>query len=104
MTAKNPAMYENERKETSEFEQKSIKNFDEFNDEEEREIKEKAEKRLAAKRLHAEESTAKKLKLIKKEAKAKEGDMWNRLAEHNGEFKKIKQSKKEVKKMSATVL
>ena len=30
--------------------------------------------------------------------------MWNRLAELNGEFKKFKQSKKEVKKMSATVL
>ena len=30
--------------------------------------------------------------------------MRNRLAELNDEFKKIKQSKKEVKKMSATVL
>ena len=103
MTAKNPATNENERKETNEFKQKQIKNLDEFNDEEERKIKEKAEKRLSVKRLHAEESKAKKLQLIK-EAKAKEGEMWNRLAELNGEFKKIKQSKKEAKKMSATAL
>ena len=30
--------------------------------------------------------------------------MWNRLNELNGEFKKIRQSKKEAKKMSATIL
>lgn len=29
--------------------------------------------------------------------------MWNRLNELNGEFKKIKNSKKEIKKLSATV-
>ena len=40
ITAKNPATNENERKETNEFKQKQIKNFDEFNDEE-RKIKEK---------------------------------------------------------------
>ena len=54
--------------------------------------------------MHAEESKAKKLKLREQEAKVKEGEMWSRLAELNGEFKKIKQSKKEGKKMSATVL
>ena len=30
--------------------------------------------------------------------------MWNRLNELNGEFKKIRQSKKELKKMSVAVL
>ena len=30
--------------------------------------------------------------------------MWDRLAKLNGEFKKIKQSKKDIKKMSSTVL
>ena len=30
--------------------------------------------------------------------------MWNRLKELNGEFKKIRDSKKEAKKISATVL
>ena len=63
VAAKILAAYENEQKETNKFEQKPIKNFDEFNDDEEREIKEKAEKRLAVKRVHAEESKAKKLKL-----------------------------------------
>ena len=36
MTAKNPATNENERKETNELKQKPMKNFEEFNDEEER--------------------------------------------------------------------
>ena len=36
--------------------------------------------------------------------KVKEGQMWNRLAELNDEFKKIKQSKKDIKKMSSAVL
>ena len=30
--------------------------------------------------------------------------MWNRLAELNNEFKKIKQMKKEAEKMSSTIL
>ena len=42
MTAKNPATNKKERKETNKFKQKQIKNFDEFNDEEERRIKEKS--------------------------------------------------------------
>ena len=33
-----------------------------------------------------------------------EGQMWNRLDELNREFKKIKQTKKEAKKMSSTIL
>ena len=55
-------------------------------------------------REKAEELKAKKLKVKEEENKAKEGQLWNRLAELNGEFKKIKQSKRDVKKMSATVL
>ena len=46
----------------------------------------------------------KKIKAKEEESKAKEGQMWNRLAELNGEFKKIKQSKKDIKKISSTVL
>ena len=42
--AKNPVNYENEHKKTREFEQKPIKNFDEFSDSEEQEIKQRAEK------------------------------------------------------------
>ena len=45
--AKNPANCETERKETCEFEQKPVKNFGEFSDSEEQEIKQRAEKQLA---------------------------------------------------------
>ena len=81
-----------------------MKNFDDFSDGEEEEIKKRAEKRNAIRREKAEKLKAKKLKIKEEENKAKEGQMWNRLAELNGELKKIKQLKKEVKKMSATVL
>ena len=101
---KNPVNYETEYKENCQFEQKLIKNFDDFSDGEEEEIKKRAEKRNAARREKAEELKAKKLKIKQEDNKAKEGQLWNRLNELNGEFKKIKQSKKEVKKTSATVL
>ena len=103
-SAKNPSSYETENKENCEFEQKPIKNFDDFSNGEEEEFKKRAEKRNAARPEKTEELKAKKLKIKQEEDKAKEGQMWNRLAELNGEFKKIKHSKKEVKKMSATVL
>ena len=80
------------------------KNFSQFSDSEEQQIKERAEKRSAARRERAEESKAKKLKLKEENNKAKEGQMWNRLAELNSEFKKIKQTRKESKKMSSTIL
>ena len=46
----------------------------------------------------------KKLKIKQEDNKLKEGEMWNRLSELNGEFKKINQSKKEIEKMSSKVL
>ena len=103
-TAKNIENYENERQYTCEFEQKPIKNFDQFSDSEEQQIKERAEKCNAARREWEEEPKAKKLKLKEENNKVKEGQMWNRLAELNSELKKIKQMKKEVKKMSSTIL
>ena len=103
--AKNQANYENEQpKETHEHKQKPIKNFNEFSDSEEQEVKDRATKRLADRRKKAEELKIKKPKQKSEENKVKEGEMWNRLNELNGEFKKIRQSKKESKKMSATVL
>ena len=39
------------------------------------------------------------MKLKSEENKVKEGEMWNRLNELNGEFKKIRQSKNEEKKI-----
>ena len=53
-TAKNIKNYENERQDTCEFEQKPIKNFDQFSDSEEQQIKERAKKRNAARREQVE--------------------------------------------------
>ena len=103
-TAKNIENYEKERQDTCEFLQKPVKNFSQFSDSEEQQIKERAEKRSVARRERAEYLKAKKLKLKEENNKAKEGQIWNRLAELNSEFKKIKQTKKESKKMSSTIL
>ena len=55
-TAKNPANYEVQNQtETCEFDQKPIKNFNQFSDSEEREVKERAEKRLAKRCKKAED-------------------------------------------------
>ena len=62
-------------------------------------MKEWAEKRLAERRVKEEDLKAKKRKLKSEENKVKEGEMWNRLNELNGEFKKIRQSKNEEKKI-----
>ena len=65
------------------------KNFSQFSDSEEQQIKERAEKRSVARREQAEDLKAKKLKLKEENNKAKEeGQIWNRLAELNSELKK----------------
>ena len=102
--AKQPINYETEHQEVNEFKQKLIKNFNEFSDGEEEELKQQAEKRKAIKREQKESAIAKKLKIKQEENKAKESKMWNRLNELNSQFKTIKQSKKEAKKTSATIL
>ena len=102
-TAKNPANYEIQ-KETCDFDQKPMKTFDQFSDSKERDVKVRAEKRLSERREKAEDLKAKKRRLKLEEDKVKESEMWNRLNELNGEFKKIKQLKKEAKKISATIV
>ena len=103
--AKQLINYETEQQqEVNEFEQKPIKNFDQLSDGEREEFKRQAEKRKAIKREQKEAAKAKKLKMKKEEDKAKESEMWNRLNDLNSQFKTIKQSKKEGKKMSATIL
>ena len=52
----------------------------------------------------ARELKIRKRKQKSEENKVKEGQMKNRLNELNGEFKKIRQSKKESKKMFTAVL
>ena len=95
---------DNEKHEQCEFEQKPIKNFDEFSDGEEEQFKEWAEKRKLEKREQKELAAAKKLKIKQEENKMKESEMWDKLSELNNKFKTIKQIKKDEKKMSATVL
>ena len=92
------------QKETSEFDQKPIKNFDQFSDLEEQEVKGRVEKRLAERCEKAEDLKAKKRKKKSKENKIKESEMWDRLGELNRQFKKIRQSKKDEQKMPAAPL
>ena len=95
--AKNQANYE-QRTVFNENEQKLIKNFNEFSDTEEQEVKERAEKRLADGRKKKEELKIKRRKEKLEEDQVKESEMWNRLNELNNKFKKINESKKESKK------
>ena len=75
-STKNPANFENIREESSEFEQKPIKKFNEFSDGEEEELKQQAEKRKQTRREQSQESKSKKLKLKQEEVKEKESKMW----------------------------
>ena len=90
-------MQKSEHKETGEFEQKPLKNFDEFSVSEEQEIKQHAEKQLAKRREKAEELKVNKRKQKSEENAAKEGEL-------NGKFKEIRQLKIESKKMLSAVL
>ena len=101
---KNPANFENKREESSEFEQKPIKKFNEFSDGEEEELRQQAKKRKQIRRDQSQENKAKKLKLKQEEVREKESGMWDKLNDLNSKFKTIKQAKKEAKKMSATIL
>ena len=59
-TTKYPANYEVQRIESSKFEQKPIKNFNEFSDGEEQELKQQAEKQKQIKKEQSQASRAKK--------------------------------------------
>ena len=99
--------YENEHAETSEFEQKPIARFDEFNDEEELEMKEirkEKNKKRKGKFYSEEEKAGKRAKKLEQD-KIKERFMWEKLSELNSKFKQIKQhTQEENKKMSSTIL
>ena len=101
--AKQPTNYLIQNHEKFEFEQKPIRNFDEFSYTEEKELKNKAQIQNDLKRERAEKKLEKRqLKL--EDGKVKEGEMWNRLNKLNREFKKIKQVTKDERKMSSTIL
>ena len=102
--AKQPINYSVDHPKTCKYEQKPIIWFDEFTDEEEREIKEKNRKRRAAsKKKNSEDEQVKKAKK-REETKLKESKMWDKLNELNNKFKTIKQPKRDEKKMFSTIL
>ena len=102
--AKQPVNYENAQQKNCKFEQKPIKNFDDFSDGEEEDFKILARKQNEQRREQKEASKAKNLKIKEEENKANKSQMWDRLNELNSQFKTIKQAKRELEKMSATIL
>ena len=94
---KNPENYETIHNETNIYQQKPI-NYDDFNEVEEKEVKERVGKRKRNRR-----EVAKKYKQMKKQqrkhevSKVKEKDMRTRLTELNNGFKEINKIKKDSK-------
>ena len=104
--AKQTGNYETEHAETSEFEQKLLLKFNEFNDKEELEMKEiSREKNRKRKGKFTEEEKAAKAAKKFEQNKIKEKVMWEKLSELNTKFKDIeKDEKEEKKKMSSLSL
>ena len=102
--AKRAENFEAERKE--EFKQKLLLKFNEFTDEEEREIKEQQrEKNRKRKPQVSDEERLAKLQKKTADNKEKEKQMWEKLGELNKKFKDIKKHERaEDKKMSATIV
>ena len=94
---KNPINYGTVRKETHMYEQKPV-DIDDFNKAEEAEAKQRIEKRKAKRQEPAENIKAIERQKKDKETKIKQKQMWNRLAELNGEIKKLKRPKQRPKK------
>ena len=93
-----------EHRDEHECEQKPLLKFNEFNDEEEKEIKEKNKKRKATAEVDDAERQA-KLQKKAENKKEKEKTMWKKLDELNKRFKDIKEKERaEEKKMSATII
>ena len=97
--AKQTGNYETEHAETSEFEQKLLLKFNEFNDKEELEMKEiSQEKNRKRKGKFTEEEKAAKTAKKFEQNKIKEKVMWEKLSELNTKFKDIEKDEKEEKK------
>ena len=101
MLSKNPQSHEGVSNEVSVYEQKPIK-IDDFNEIEEKEIKERVEKRKMKRREVTENN--KLLKKKEQEDNKKETEMFTRLRELNNDFKNIKEQKRNNKKMSKTII
>ena len=100
---KNPQNNENNHAEKWVFEQKPVKTYD-FNEDEEKEVKESVEKRKTKRREVAEKKQALEKKKRQEKNKKNEKEMWDRLKELNKEFKDIKEHKKKAKEMSKTII
>ena len=91
---KNPPNHENVCNETDVFEQKPIKIVD-FNEGEEKEIKERVEKQKIKRREVAQKKKTLFLKKKKQEEnKETEKELWSKLSALNKEFKDIREHKK----------
>ena len=100
---KNPENYETVRNETNMYEQKPI-NVDDFNEVEEKLVKERVEKQRQKTRDVAEKNKLLRKKQKQEEDKVKEKQMWERLSELNKEFSNIRQSKKNSKRMLESII
>ena len=102
MLRKNPQSHEGVSNEVSVYEQKPIK-IDDFNEIEEKKIKERVEKRKMKRREVTENNKLLKKRRNKRTIK-KETEMFTRLRELNNDFKNIKEQKRNNKKMSKTII
>ena len=87
---------------TSIFKQKLIK-IDDFDMEEEKQVKERVEERKIKRRKVAKKTSCWKKEKVENNKKT-EKEMWDRFKELNKNFKDIKEPKKKSKKMSKTIL
>ena len=90
---KNPQNHENVRNETDVYEQKPIK-IDDFNEAEEKEVKECVEKWKIERRELAEKNKLFLKKKNQEENKETERELWTKPSVLNKEFKDIKEHKK----------
>ena len=90
---KNSENYETNHNETNLYEEKPI-NIDDFNEVEEKEVKENVEKRKVKRGEVAEKNKLLKKKRKQEESKEKEKEMWKRLSELNNAFRDIMKFKK----------
>ena len=102
MLSKNPQSHEGVSNEVSVYEQKPIK-IDDFNEIEEKKIKERVEKRKMKRREVTENNKLLKKKRNKRTIK-KETEMFTGLRELNNDFKNIKEQKRNNKKMNETII
>ena len=79
-------------------------NIDDFKEVEEKLVKERVKKQRQKRRDVAEKNKLLRKKQKQEQDKVKEKQMWERLSELNKEFSDIRQSKKNSKRMSESII